>query len=144
MMENNKSLDLENGKCFSSYVKFRDRNGSILPNGKARPVVSLLDPNTQEYIICKSTSTEKIQNNKYGYELLDWKEAGFNGPSIIKCNQEDIVALKDQRLIKSIGTLSDRDLIGIYNKLIEVRELEYKREQTKLQRKQQSEFDIER
>lgn len=144
-METNKNnLNLETGKCFTSFVKFRDRNGTILPSGKSRPVVSLLDPNTQKYIICKSTSTEKTQNDRYGYELKDWKEAGFNGPSIIKCNKEDIVALKDQKINKTIGQLSDRDLKGLYNKLIEIRELEFEREQAKLQRKKQNDFDIER
>ncbi len=67
-------------------------------------------------------------NQKYGYKIKDWKAAGLDKPSIIKCNTQDVYKLQEPiHLFKKIGKLTTRDLEGLLVKHIKVRFFEYRK-----------------
>lgn len=65
--------------------------------------------------------------------MEDWEQSGLTSPAIIKCNIEDIEEINRSYIRKKIGELTHRDLTGLLVKLIKVRQVEYQREQRKIQ-----------
>lgn len=124
----------QSGECFLAYVNFNEKKG-----GKVRPVVLIHDKEENQFFACSVTSQiNKPKNQKYGYIVKDWKEAGLDRPSIIKCNKEDMYKVKKPfQLIKKIGNLTIRDLEGFLIKQIKVRFMENQR----ISRRKQNEYE---
>lgn len=124
----------QSGECFLAYVNFNEKKG-----GKVRPVVLIYDnEENQFYAFSVTSQINKPKNQKYGYIVKDWKEAGLDKPSIIKCNKEDMYkAKKPFQLIKKIGNLTIRDLEGFLIKQIKIRFMENQR----ISRKKQNEYE---
>lgn len=119
-----KNNSVNEGQVFLAYMRYRDKKG-----GKERPIIALKDPEEENWLAFLVTSRiDKKVNHKYGYLVEDWKEAGFNKPSIIKCNREDIHELKHNNIFRKVGELSNRDLKGLLIKMAQVRRREYRRD----------------
>lgn len=110
------------GEVFFAYVEYTDVDGNL---GKKRPVVVVKDKTTEMLRALKVTSQiDKPLNHKYGYKLRDWEKSGLNRPSIVKCNEKDIVNINPVNIVRKMGDLTERDLMGVLVKIVEVKELE--------------------
>lgn len=118
------AISYQDGECFLAYVQFENGIG-----GKKRPVVLLHDQEDHTFYACKVTGkVNKPKNQRYGYEVKDWVDAGLHQPSIIKCNKHEIYEVEPEQLRDKIGQLSHRDLHGLLTKQIKVRMLEKEKE----------------
>jgi hypothetical protein len=117
--------DVDIGQVFLAFVKFSDQQNG---QGKLRPVVAFKDPEDDRLYAFKVTSRidNKI-NHKYGYLMMDWKEAGLHKPSIIKCNRENVYDIEPMNIMKKLGNITERDLTGLLIKTIKVRQMEYRK-----------------
>lgn len=121
--------EIEVGEVFFAYVRFYQDE----ERGKERPVVAFKDPEDDSWKAFKVTGRiEKKLNHKYGYLLADWKEAGLQRPSIVKCNREDIVDIYPEDITKRLGRLTEQDLKGLFMKHLKVRDIEYRRLQQQI------------
>lgn len=129
-----RSYQYQAGECFLAYISFANTTG-----GKVRPVVLIHDKEENQFFVCTVTSqVDKPKNKKYGYVVVDWKEAGLDKPSIIKCNKDDMYLLKEPyQLIEKIGTLTHKDLSGLLVKQIKVRLLENEK-----QKQRRNDFEL--
>ncbi|MEC1177248.1 type II toxin-antitoxin system PemK/MazF family toxin [Metasolibacillus meyeri] len=117
------------GEVFYAYFRF-DEGGE---KGKHRPIVAMRNEEDETWKALKVTSriAKKI-NHKYGYLLKHWEEVGLERPSIVKCNREDIIDIDPQNIVKKLGDLSEADLKGLFVKLLKVKDIEYRRDQQKI------------
>lgn len=117
------------GEVFFAYMEYKDVGGG---RGKKRPVVVIKDENTGLFQALKITSqVDKRMNHKYGYKLKDWKDSGLYKPSIVKCNEKDIENIKPENIVRKMGDLTKRDMMGLLVKLIQVRRLEKEKKKNK-------------
>lgn len=118
----------QNGQCFTAFLRFQNNDGSFVSDnkGKQRPVIILQDPIDSKFYAFKVTGqVHKSLNKKYGYQLRDWKEAGFRKPSIIKCNIDNRFEIEPYLLHRNFGQLTENDLRGFLTQLIKVRKMEH-------------------
>lgn len=119
-----RETDYQDGECFLANVLYEDGTGK-----KKRPVVLLHNEEDHTFYACKATgNVTKPKNQRYGYEVKDWVDAGLHQPSIIKCNQHEIYEVELEQFREKIGQLSHRDLRGLLTKQIKVRLLEKEKE----------------
>lgn len=79
-----------------------------LDKNKPRPVI-VLDEEKLEVLVVKVTSQEKKDNDDL--DIIYWKEAGLNKPSVARVSKTITIAEKD--MIHFIGKIHDDDMINI-------------------------------
>jgi PemK-like, MazF-like toxin of type II toxin-antitoxin system len=124
-----KNDEIKTGEIYIAFVRYVEDKLKDNPRGKVRPVVIFEDEEENKIFACKvSSQVNKPLKQKLGYEVKDWKEAGFTKPSIIACDKENIREIEPKNIKKRIGCLTDRDIKGMFIKRIKVANMEYKRE----------------
>lgn len=114
---------LKIGQVYLARMFFDDSK-----QAKIRPVVLMKD-RLGKWCIYKVTGRlDNALNHKYGFQTKDWQTAGFYKPSIVKCNKEDCVRMRPKHMLKKIGELSSRDLLGFSEKLTYVQQIEKKKQ----------------
>lgn len=125
-------LSFETGQCFIMYVEFRDNDGNFLEprQGKKRPVVVFKDPLDDAVYACQTTSqVNKPHYRKNGVLIQDLKEAGLKKDTIIRLEYHSRYKIENPEDLKGpIGKLSERDIDNFLEKLIKVRQKEYRME----------------
>lgn len=96
-----------------AILKFDENNTK-----KARPV--LLMENENDYNIFDIYKiTTKNNNDKFNYEIKQWKEAGLNQPSYIKL--KNIYSIEKYKIARTkLGTLQEIDIKGMEEKLSDI------------------------
>lgn len=93
------------GDIFLAYYPYDE-----IDDGKNRPVI-VLDYNKKELkvLVIKVTSKEKREESDI--EIVHWKDAGLNRPSVARVSKE--IILSDEDMLHYIGHLNDEDLLNI-------------------------------
>ena len=120
----------ETGQCYIIYVEFRDNNGEFLEprKGKNRPVVIFKDPSDDAVFACQTTTQiDKPRYRRNGVLIQDIQEAGMNKETIIRLEYHSRYKIENPEDLKGpIGKLSERDIDNFLEKLVKVRQREYK------------------
>lgn len=128
----NEDYSFETGQCFIMYVKFRDNDGNFLEpsQGKSRPVVIFKDPLDDRIFACQTTTqTDRPRYIKNGLLIQDIQEAGMKKETIIRLEYHSRYIIENPEDLKGpIGKLSERDIDNFLEKLVKVRQREYKLE----------------
>jgi len=125
------SHSFKSGQCYTAFIRHRDNDGSFVSGnrGKPRPVLIIQDPIDEKFYAFKVTSqVHKPYNQRYGYLVENWREAGFNKASIIKCGTDNRFEIDPDSLGFQFGELTEDDLKGFLTKRIQVKKLELQRE----------------
>jgi mRNA-degrading endonuclease toxin of MazEF toxin-antitoxin module len=94
------------------YLHFIDH-----PNtGKVRPVL-VVDVNGKLIAVAKITSQAPQDGILGEYQLQEWKEAGLNAPSVVRCSQ--VFEIDETELLRDepVGCLRQVDIEGVTNAL---------------------------
>lgn len=121
MMKNSMSSndDLKYGKIYTAFVYFDQKLSK--GGGKKRPVILFLNQENEDLTAFQvSSQIDTHFNRKYGFEIVDWKEAGFKKPSVANLHPKDLLELKKDNLKTVVGELSEIDKVGLLEKYIHI------------------------
>lgn len=126
---------IENGECFTARLAYKNENGKSVAfpdeNGGSRPVVILKATFQDKEIYYAHNVTSKVDNffnKRNGYLVKDFEEAGFNKPSIIKCDSNNSFVIEPSKLKGPFGKLTGNDLESFVDRLNLVRQREIENE----------------
>ncbi|PIC72911.1 type II toxin-antitoxin system PemK/MazF family toxin [Sporosarcina sp. P17b] len=86
-------------------------------HAKRRPVLIIDDSENNLVTIAEITSAEPNDPPKtydvFKVEILDWKAAGLDKPSWVKCYKTNVHRVPKDRLIKFIGEADDLTILNV-------------------------------
>ena len=88
---------------------------------KRRPVLIIDDSEDDLLTIAEITSVEPNDPPKtfdlFKVEIADWKAAGLDKPSWVKCYKTNVHRVPKDRLIKFIGEVEDLTMLNVLEKI---------------------------
>lgn len=108
------------GELHTANVYYRGTDGTF----KRRPVL-IVDDSEEELIIIAEITSEGPNEppkyfDKFKVEILDWKTAGLDKPSWVKCYIENVHRVLKDRVVKYIGVVEDSTMVSVLDKIYNV------------------------
>lgn len=89
---------------------------------KRRPVLIIDDSEDHLLTIAEITSVEPYnppkKHDAFKVEILDWKSAGLDKPSWVKCYKTNVHRVSKDRLIKFVGEVDDLTMLNVLEKIV--------------------------
>lgn len=106
------------GETHTAEVYFKGTSGTH----KRRPVLIVDDSEEGLITFAEITSTEPDDPPKYfdrfKVEIKDWKVAGLDRRSWVKCHRENVHRVSKDRMIKKIGKVESQVMSDVLDKIV--------------------------